>query len=190
MSIPLFLGSLLFVGLGALLWTLAVRSLRLRAAMRSWPVEKGIVQDHRTRPSRSSIPVDVLVRFSHKGREHTVWCVSPTRSGYGRDGGEQGFRQEKARFKVSAEVDVYVNPREPEQAYLELPESHMIMALLCFGALLIALPVGMYLAAWFQLSEEMVTLGFMLLLGGVLTIFAISMGYALFRIYFPRRRPN
>jgi len=188
MSIPLLLGSLLFVGLGVLLWTLAARALRLRMAMRRWPIEKGIVRDHRPRPLQRSVRVDVLVSFAQQGREQAIWCASPTGSAYGPGSGGQGLRQEKSRFPVGATVDVYVNPRQPEQAFLELPESHMVVALLCFGALLIGLPVGMYLAAWYELTEEMVELGFLLLLGAVLTVFAISMGYALFRIYFPRRR--
>jgi Protein of unknown function (DUF3592) len=190
MSIPLLLGSLLSVGLGLLLWTLAARALKLRRAMRRWPLEKGIVRNHRTRIQQRSVQVDVLVRFSHKDREHAIWCASPTGSAYGPGSGDQGLRQEKARFPVGATVDVYVNPREPEQAFLELPESHMVVALLCFGALLIGLPVGMYLPAWFEFTEEMADLGFMLLLGAVLSVFAISMGYALFRTYFPQRRPN
>lgn len=190
MSIALLLGSLLFVGLGVLLWTLAARALRLRIAMRRWPIEKGVVQDHRTRPLVRSTAVDILVIFSHRNRDHIVWCRSPTGSAYGRGSEDQGLRQEKARFPLGATVDVYVNPRQPEQAFLEFPETHMVAALLGFGTVLIALSFAVNPAIRSLVTEELATLAFMLALGAVLSVIAIFMGYALFRTYFPRRRSN
>ena len=190
MSIPALLGSLLFAAFGLLLWTLAVRALRLRAAMRRWPVEKGVVQNHRTRPLARATAVDVLVTFSHRNRDHTVWCRSPTSSAYGRGSEGQGLRQEKARFPVGATLDVYVNPRQPEQAFLEFPETHMVAALLGFGTVLIALSIAVNPAIRSLVTEELATLAFMLLLGAVLSVIAIFMGYALFQTYFPRKRSN
>ncbi len=190
MSIPALLGSLLFAAFGLLLWTHAARALRLRVEMRRWPVEKGVVQNHRTRPLVRATAVDVLVTFSHRNRDHSVWCRSPTSSAYGRGSEGQGLRQEKARFPLGATVDVYVNPRQPEEAFLEFPEIHMVVALLGFGALLIALSVAVNPAIRSLVTEESATLGFMLVLGAVLSVIAIFMAYALFRTYFPRRRPS
>lgn len=190
MSIPALLGSLLFLGLGLLLWTLAARALRLRVEMRRWPVEKGVVQDHRTRPLVRATAVDILVTFAHRNRDHSVWCRSPTRSAYGRGSEGQGLRQEKARFPLGATVDVYVNPRQPEQAFLEFPEAHMVAALIGFGAVLIALSIAVNPEIRTLVTEELATLAFMLVLGAVLSVIAIFMAYALFRTYFPRKRSN
>lgn len=188
MSISAHLGSILFAGLGLLLWSFAARALWFRVAMKGWPVEKGVVEDHRSRPSRRSTAVDVQVAFQHSGRALRVWCVSPTRAGFGRGSGEQGLRQKKARFPRGATVDIFVNPSRPEEAYLELPELHIVVALLAFGALLIAMSLAINPWVFGLVTEELAILGFMLVLGAVLTLIALSMGLALFRAYFPGPR--
>ena len=155
--------------------------------MKSWPVEEGLVLDHRTRRAIRAVAVDVLVSFRHAGRDFSVWCVSPTHAAYSAGSGDQGFRQERRQFPKGATVPVHVNPVRPDEAYLELPEQHMIVLLLSFGGLFMAGAVVVGLAAAGRLTEEMATIGFFLTLGGVLSALAISMGVALFRAYFPRR---
>jgi hypothetical protein len=156
--------------------------------MKRWPVEEGLVLDHRTRRAIRAVAVDVLVSFRHAGRDFRVWCVSPTRAAYSAGSGDQGFRQEKKQFPKGAAVSVHVNPARPDEAYLELPEQHMIVLLLGFGGLFMVGAVALGLAVAGRLTEEMATIAFFLTLGGVLSAVAISMGLALFRAYFPKRQ--
>jgi len=185
------IGALLFVGfllaLALTLWAIAARALRLRAVMRRWPTETARVRDYRTRKGVRSVAVDVQVAFTHRGRSYVVWCTSPTRSAYGRGAGNPE-EMERARFPRGSEQRVFVNPDHPETAYLELPEAHMIVLLLGGGALFAALAATLVLSATDALPQDLISLGFMLVLGVVLSAFAVAMGIALWRAPSLRRR--
>lgn len=188
MFTPALLGSILLALVGLLLWRNAVAALSLRAAMKRWPVEEGVVLKHRTERAMRAVRVDTLVSFRHAGQDHTVWCGSPTRAAYGPGSGDQGVRFEMKRFPVGATVPVHVNPGRPEEAYLELPEQHMIVPALGFGALALVWSATVGLTASGRLTEEVASLVFFLTLGGVLSVAAISMSVALCRAYFLTRR--
>ena len=103
------LGPTVLAALGVRLWTQAWRHWRQRTAMRRWPTARASIRRYRTRVSRSSRKVDVEVTYRHEDRDHTVWCMSPTRSGYGR-GTVQAERQVATIFPVASTHPVYVNP--------------------------------------------------------------------------------
>ncbi len=174
-------------GLGVLLWVLAWRAWRKRMAMRRWPTAPAVIRGHRTRvsPSRSrSLAVDTEVSYSHEGRDYTVWCVSPTGSRYGPDAG-QPERQEAAAFPVGSTHSVYVNPARADEAFLILPEAHMLAILVGAGAILLARAITLVLPVNPALPDDVV---FMAFLGVVLSVLVIFLGVALIKAPRPRRR--
>jgi hypothetical protein len=111
--------------------------------------------------------IDVEVSYRHQGRDHTVWCRSPTGSGYGR-GTVQAERQVATIFPVGSTHPVYVNPDRDGEAFLVLPELHMLAVLVGFGVILVGLATALILPLATGIDQERATLGFMLLLGVVL----------------------
>jgi hypothetical protein len=177
-------GSLVFaVGVtaaGLHLWYLAWRYLRLRQAMRRWPRVPGQVRGYRTQMGSSTRRVDVQVRYRYKGRDFEVWCRSPTRSTFGR-ADAQAERQVAARFPRHSSPQVFVNPATPGEAFLVLPEPHILAMLACGGVLLVALAVAVVSPPLFGVDQEVVTLSFMLVLGLVLSVMAVFTAIALWR---------
>lgn len=183
MEAGIWFGVIVFTGMGALLWVLAARAIRLRLAMKRWPVLTGEVRDHRTRESRKSVHVDFEVSYRFAERDYLVWSTSPTGAGYGR--GNSGPDREMARFPFGTTAPIRVNPERPEQAYLELPEQHVIGFMIGGGTLLLGLAASLVLSAIRDLPDELVTAGFFLLVAAVLGGWAVSTGIAL---YGARRR--
>lgn len=171
--------------LGLLLWRLAWRYLRLRRAMRGWPRVPAEVMGYRTELGRSSRRVDVEVRYQYNGQTRQVWCGSPTRSSYGRDA-PQASAQVAAKFPRGSRQQVFVNPATPDEAFLELPEPHMLAMLIGGGTMLVALPLALMMPAIFGVDEEIVKLAFMLLFAVVLAVIAVFTGIALWRTPRPR----
>ena len=114
---------------------------------------------------------------------YEVWSRSPTRSAYGR-ADRQAERQVAARFPRGSTQQVFVNPASPEEAFLELPEPHMLAMMAGGGILLIALAVAVAAPPVFGVEQEVVTLGFMLVVALVLVVVAVFAAVALR----PRRR--
>jgi hypothetical protein len=177
--------------LGLFLWRLALRYLRLRRAMRHWPRVPAQVLGYRSERSGRSIRVDVQVRYQYHGRTFDVWCSSPTGGAYGR-GDVQASRQVAAKFPRGASREVFVNPATPEEAFLELPEPHMLALLLGGGAILIALALTPVSIDVFGMSQEIVIMIFMLVVAAALAIYAVFAAIALWRTPRPvrRRRPE
>jgi hypothetical protein len=163
---------------GLYLWQLAWRYVRLRQAMRSWPRASGQVLGYRTRVSSSSRRIDVQVRYRYEGQDFEVWCTSPTRSAFGR-ADTQAERQVAARFPRHSSQQVFVNPATPGEAFLVLPEPHILAMLAGGGMLLVALAVAVVAPQLFGVDQEIVTLSFMLVLGLVLTVIAAFAAVAL-----------
>jgi Protein of unknown function (DUF3592) len=184
---PALFGSTVIAALGVLLWTQAWRHWRQRAAMRGWPTAAALIRGYRTRLSRSSRMVDVEVSYRHDGRDYVTWCASPTRSGFGR-GDVQAETQVQARFPRGSSHPVYVNPMRADEAFLELPEPHMLAILVGAGVILTAVAAAVVLPVTTTLPQETITLGFMALLGAVLSVLVIFLGVALARSPRPRRR--
>lgn len=182
-------GPLLFaVGVtaaGLHLLQLAWGYLRLRKTMRSWPRVPALVLGYRTELSRSSRRVDVQVRYEYDGRALEIWCRSPTRSAYGR-GDQQAQKQEEANYPLGTWQQVFVNPATPKEAFLELPEPHMLAMLGGGGTLLVALAAAVALPDVFGVEQETVTLLFFLVLAGVLAVIAVFAAIALWRRPRPR----
>jgi hypothetical protein len=181
------LGPAVLGAFGPLLWVMAWRGWRKRVAMRRWPTAAALIRGHRTRPSGRSLMIDVEVSYRHQGRDHTVWCRSPTGSGYGR-GTVQAERQVATIFPVGSTHPVYVNPDRDGEAFLVLPELHMLAVLVGFGVILVGLATALILPLATGIDQERATLGFMLLLGVVLTVLVIFLGAALATTPRPRRR--
>jgi hypothetical protein len=165
---------------GLYLWRLAWRYVQLRQAMRSWPRVPGQVLGYRTQVSSSSRRIDVQVRYRYEGRDFEVWCRSPTRSAFGRADVQAG-KQVAARFPRQATQQVFVNPATPGEAFLVLPEPHILAMLAGGGVLLVALAVAVVSPQLFGVDQEVVTLSFMLVLGLVLAVMAVFAAIALWR---------
>jgi hypothetical protein len=177
-------GSLLFaIGVAAVglhLWQLAWRYVRLRRAMRGWSRVPGQVLGYRTRMGSSTRRIDVHVRYRYEGQDFEVWCSSPTRSAFGR-GDVQAGKQVAARFPRHSSQQVFVNPATPGEAFLVLPEPHVLAFLAGGGVLLVSLAVAVVSPQFFGVDQEVVTLSFMLMLGLVLTVMAAFAAIALWR---------
>ena len=181
------LGPIGLAALGILLWVLAWRAWQKRVAMRRWPTAPASIHGHRTRMSGRSRMVDVEVSYRHDGRDYRVWCVSPTGSGYGR-GTVQAERQMAAIFPVRSVHPVYVNPARVGEAFLQLPEIHMLALLVGSGVILMGLAASFALQVTSALDAELVGLLFFALLGVVLSVLVIFLGVALVKTPRPRRR--
>jgi hypothetical protein len=177
-------GALLFaVGVtaaGIYLWHLAWRYIQLRQAMRSWPRVPGQVLGYRTQMGSSTRRIDVHVRFCYEGQDFEVWCRSPTRSSFGR-GDSQAEKQVAARFPRHSTQQVFVNPATPGEAFLVLPEPHILAMLAGGGMVLVALAFAVVAPPLFGVDQEIVTLSFMLMLGLVLAVIAVFAAIALWR---------
>jgi len=181
------LGSTVPAALGVLLWVLAWRGWRKRVAMRRWTTALASIRGHRTRMSGRSLMIDVEVSYRHEGRDYTVWCVSPTGSGYGR-GTVQAERQVATIFPVGSTHPVYLNTTRDGEAFLVLPELHILAVLAGAGAILVGVATTLVLPLATDIDEELATFGFMALLGVVLTVLVIVLGAALATTPRPRRR--
>jgi Protein of unknown function (DUF3592) len=173
-----WLGSAVLAALGVLLWVMAWRGWRKRGAMRRWPTAPASIRGHRTRRSGRSLMIDVEVSYRHEGRDHTVWCRTPMGTGYGR-GTVQAERQVATIFPVGSTHPVYVNPERADEAFLTLPEPHMLAVLVGFGVILVGLATALIVPVAIGIDQELATLAFMLLLGVVLTVLVIFLGAAL-----------
>ena len=155
--------------------------------MRRWPTAPALILGYRTRvsPSRSrSRAIDVEVSYRHEGRDYTVWCVSPTSSSYG-PGAVQAERQVATSFPVRSTHPVYVNPARADEAFLTLPEAHMLAILVGAGAILVARAATLVLPVNTALPEDMV---FMAFVGVVLSVLVVFLGVALVKAPRPCRR--
>ena len=174
-------------GLGVLLWVLAWQAWQKRVAMRRWPTAPATVHGHRTRMSGRSPMIDVEVSYRHDGRDYRVWCVSPTGSGYGR-GTVQAERQMAAIFPVRSVHPAYLNPARAGEAFLQLPEVHLLAILVGSGVILMGLVASFALQVTSGLDAELANLLFFALLGMVLSVLVIFLGVALIKTPLPRPR--
>ncbi len=166
------------IAVGLHLWRLAWRYSQLRRAMGRWPCVPAKVLGYRTVVESNSSKVDVRLRYSYGDQEFRIWTASPTRSGYGREDAGQAEKQVAARFPRNTVHSVFVNPTVPEEAFLELPEAHMLAMLVAGGMVLIALSIAVLAADLLDIDQELVTLGFMLVLGVALALVAVFTAFA------------
>jgi hypothetical protein len=180
------LWSTLVAAFGVLLWVKAWHGWRLRVAMRRWPRTPASIHGYRSRASSTSVHVDVEVSYRHDGRDYRVWCRTPMRTGYGR-GSPMPERQVAAVFPVGTTHPAYVNPANPAEAFLKLPEPHMLAAFVGFGAILVGLATALALPVAADIGQELATLWFFLLVGAVLSVLVVFFGVALYRLPRPHQ---
>lgn len=138
--------ALVFGGGGIILSVLFVQRLRLRIAMARWPRVAGTVREHRVHSHRNRHgtghhrPI-VIVACVSAGRKWRLHCDSPTRLGYAT---EQAARSVMDSYPIGQSVKVYVDPKNPQRAFLALPEISALL-LLSLGALfLFVISVGIF----------------------------------------------
>lgn len=194
---PVLIFAVGLIAVGLYLWRLAWGYLQLRRAMRKWPRVPAQVLAYRTKLGARSHRVDVQVSYQYNGQARQVWCGSPTRSGYGR-GDAQASRQVAAKFPRGTWQQAFVNPATPEEAFLELPEPHMLAMLAGAGTMLVAVAFALVTPLVFGVDRELVTLVLMLVFAVVLSVFAVFAAIALWRTprprwrkpFVPRRKPR
>lgn len=124
-----------------LLWGLAVRDALKSCRMARWPRVLGAVCATRTRPgTRGVVKLDVQMRFPFEGQEITTWCPSPTGAGFSvrSPADRQAFDRRVADWKAGMSHRVIINPDDPLEAYVRMPEWHMLAALVIAGFVWIA----------------------------------------------------
>jgi hypothetical protein len=138
------LAPLLFLGPAIALWWVAGRDARKSFRMQSWPHVEGVIRDVRTRPmTRHSVAVEVQMDYSWEGQTKSRWCGSPTRSGFGvKTAADQiALNTRVASYVIGSSRDVLVNPDNPDEAYIRLPEWHMIIVCMVGGMLFTVLAI-------------------------------------------------
>lgn len=136
LNLAALLMALVLCGGGVFLFVLFVQRLLLRIAMLRWPRMRGIVREHRVHSHRNRHgaghhrPI-VTVECASAGRKWRVQCDSPTRLGFAT---EEAARSLMDRFPVGESVEIYVDPKNPQRAFLVLPEISALL-LLSLGSL-------------------------------------------------------
>ena len=138
----LLVALLLWAGSALLFW-LFVRGFQLRASMTHWPRIPGIVREQKVHSHRNlhgpghhrSI---VTVEYSYAGRKRLVRCDSPTRMGFAH---KESARSTTAQF--GERVEIYVDPKDPERAFISPPETSALLMLLLGSLFLFVVGVGM-----------------------------------------------
>lgn len=143
-NVAALLMALVLCGGGVFLFVLFVQRLRLRLAMARWPRLRGIVREHRVHSHRNRHgaghhrPV-VTVELSSAGRKWRVQCDSPTRLGFA---SEQAARSVMDGYPLGESVDVFLDPKNPQRAFLVLPEISALLLLSLGSLFLLAFGVG------------------------------------------------
>lgn len=147
--VQLFAALLMLAG-ASFLGGLFLRALHRRVSMARWPRVNGIVRAQRVHSHRNlhgaghHRPV-VTVQYASSGRQRLVHCDSPTRMGFA--------QKDKAhatldQFPVGTPVKLYVDPKNPERAFLYLPEISALLMLGLGALFLLLVGVGMWGPAW------------------------------------------
>jgi len=131
--------------IGLLFWSAGGMVAKYRR-MRQWPRVPGRTRDARTLPmTREAFRLEVQVDFNYGGKRRRVWCGSPGKVGYTRTyarGELEKFNRKMEALKSGEDVTVIVNPDDPTEAYLRMPELHMMIALVLGGVLFLAVVFG------------------------------------------------
>lgn len=175
---------LVLSGLGGLLAALAIRDLAKRRAMKRWPVTTATVLGFRLRGRGLREPrhVDYQVSFAHEGETRVAWCSSPTKAAFGRSGWPASIEAEaERRHPAGSTAPLRVNPDRPEEAYLTLPEPHVLAMQAGGSALLLLAAAATALPPLLGLGEEEAHLLLFVVAGLVLAGVAVAFAVALFR---------
>lgn len=140
----LLVAFLIWAGSALLFW-LFVRGFQLRISMTRWPRIRGVVREHNVHSHRDlhgpgHHRPTVTVEYSSAGLNHLVQCGSPTRMGFAH---KEGARSTMAQFAIGETVEVYVDPKDPQRAFLYPPETPALLMLLLGSLFLFFVGVGM-----------------------------------------------
>jgi uncharacterized protein DUF3592 len=141
---PLLVALLMWAGSALLFW-LFVRGFRLRISMTRWPRIRGVVREQEVHSHRNlhgsghHRPI-VTVEYSSAGHKRLVRCDSPTRMGFAH---KESARSTLAQFAIGESVEIYVDPKDPERAFLAPPETPALLMLLLGSLFLFVVGVGM-----------------------------------------------
>jgi hypothetical protein len=138
---PLLIGLLMWAGSALMFW-LFVRGLRLRIAMKSWLRMRGVVYKHEIHSHRNlhgSGHHRAVVTVEVSSPKRRLKCDSPTRRGFAQEDAARSFMQ---RFPIGESVEIYVDPKNPERAFLYLPEMSALLLLLLGSLFLLAFGIG------------------------------------------------
>ena len=143
MKLLLLALALVLCGGGVFLFVLFVQRLRLRLAMARWPRVRGIVREHRVHSQRNRHgaghhrPI-VRVECSAVGRKPLLHCDSPTRLGFA----TAEAARSSIRNTIGESVEVYVDPKNAQRAFLWLPEIPAQLLLALGSLFLLAVSAG------------------------------------------------
>lgn len=145
LNLSQFIAALLMWTGSALLFWLFVRGFQLRLSMTRWPRVRGIVREHQVHSHRGlhgpgHHRPKVIVEYSSAAVKHRIRCDSPTRMGFAH---KEGARSIMAQFPVGEAVEVYVDPKNPQRAFLYPPETPVLVILLLGSLFLFFVGVGM-----------------------------------------------
>ena len=82
----------------------------------------------------------MTVEYFAAGIKRVVRCDSPTRMGFAH---RDGALSTMAQFTIGESVDVYVDPHDPERAFLYPPETPALLMLSLGSLFLLVVGVGM-----------------------------------------------
>lgn len=142
-AVALFI-ALVLCGGSVLLFVHFVRHLRLRIAMAAWPRVQGTVRGHRIHSHRNRHgaghhrPI-VTVEYKSAGRKWRVDCDSPTRLGFAYSNTAQAILD---KLPMGKGVEVYLDPKNPQRAFLGPPETAALLMLSLGALFLLAFGVG------------------------------------------------
>lgn len=127
-----------------LLGWLFVRGLRLRISMTHWPRVSGIVRDHKIYSPRNlhgpgEHRPTVTIEYAAAGRKHVVQCDSPARMGFAN---KEHAKSTMVHFTVGKSVKLYVDPHDPQRAFLYPPETSALLMLSVGALFLLVVGVG------------------------------------------------
>lgn len=112
--------------------------------MSRWPRTPGVVRGHRIHSHRNRHgaghhrPI-VTVECKSAGRKWRVDCDSPTRLGFASKNTAQTILD---TFPLGKSVEVYVDPKNPQRAFLGPPETAALLMLSLGSLFLLAVAVG------------------------------------------------
>ncbi|WP_313915558.1 DUF3592 domain-containing protein [Tahibacter sp.] len=136
--------ALVLCGGGIFMSVLFGQRVRLRVAMAGWPRIRGIVREHQVHAHRNlhgtghHRPI-VVVECASAGRKWIVRCDSPTRIGFAT---RQTALSSMGDFAIGRSVEIYIDPKNPQRAFLGPPEISALLLLSLGSLLLLAVGVG------------------------------------------------
>lgn len=136
--------AMVLCGGGIFMFVLFAQRVRLRLAMGRWSRMRGIVREHQVHSHRNlhgaghHRPI-VVVECASAGRKRLVRCDSPSRIGFAT---RQAALSNMGDLAIGRSVEIYIDPKNPERAFLGPPEISALLLLSLGSLFLLAVGVG------------------------------------------------